>query len=102
MNAIPQTVNKTLSKEARTAWWNDHPVDTISRLLSLPIGTKGVSAFRERVGSVADVEANSSSELEMNQDGRERSSTQQMMDMPGELVFRPKRTVFDCLSLAST
>lgn len=85
MDTIPQAVDKTLSKEARTAWWNDHPVDTISGLLSLPIGTEGVSASRGRDGSVVDVEANSSSELEVNQDDRERSSTEQMADMPGEL-----------------
>ena len=85
MDTIPQAVDKTLSKEARTAWWNDHPVDTISGLLSLPIGADGVSASRERAASVQDVDVNSSSELEVNQDDRGRSSTEQMADMAGEL-----------------
>ncbi|KAG7531356.1 hypothetical protein FFLO_04417 [Filobasidium floriforme] len=93
VDAIPQAVDKTLSKEARTAWWSDHPVDTISALLSLPIGTEGVSASQGRVGSAVDVEANSSSELEVNQDERERSSTEQMKGMPGELDPGPKRTI---------
>jgi hypothetical protein len=98
VDAIPQAVDKTLSKEARTAWWNDHPVDTISGLLSLPIGAHESSASRGRAGSTVDVEANSSSELEVNQDERGRSSTEQMADMPGELDPGPKRTIVDRFS----
>lgn len=98
MDAIPQAVDKTLSKEARTTWWNDHPVDTISGLLSLPISIEGVSASRGRAGSVVAVEANSSSELEVNQDERGRSSTERMADMAGELDPRPKRTIVDRFS----
>jgi hypothetical protein len=79
--AIPETINKSTSKEDRTQWWTAHPIDSVAALLDLP------SAYPSSPRRPSDVQPDddlaSSSDSQLGDDDDDEARPDMMVDHIG-------------------